>query len=237
MKIGIFGDSYADENIHRNIAKYPSWVELLKDNKNFEVCSFGMSGTSLYYSYTQFLKNHEQFDKIIFVITVPGRIMLPEYISVPDGDELWRHINNANTASQHIKRANTSHFKNACVAAKMYYEYLFDLEKEELYHRLLIDEIKRIRSDAIMVDTASPIIGKVTLSEISKKEILGAGLPIELFHSNDRRMCHLSKENNIRLSRLAKRWIDGEAVNLKFEDFTVPDASEIRYLLGTKAIC
>jgi hypothetical protein len=235
MKIGIFGDSYADEDIHNDIAKYPSWVKLLRSNKHFEINSFGMSGTSLYYSYKQFLNNHKNFDKIIFVVTVPGRIMIPEYIAVPENNELLRHINNAKISLEHFKKSTTLEFKNACIAAKMYYEYLFDLEKEELYHRLMVEEIKRIRSDVIIVYTASPIIGEVSLSEISKREITGANLPIKLFFSNDRRMCHLSKENNIRLANLAERWINGEAVNLKFEDFIVPEAIEIRHLFGTKA--
>ena len=75
LKVGIFGDSYADPISHghdnfKDMDKL-GWPNLLKSN--YEVGLHGKTGSSIFYSYQQFLKYHEQYDKIVFVVTNPER--------------------------------------------------------------------------------------------------------------------------------------------------------------------
>lgn len=65
MKIGVFGDSYADPN------PWPetSWIHYLSTEKNIEIQTFAASGTSHWWSYKEFLNNYTKFDVVIFCHT------------------------------------------------------------------------------------------------------------------------------------------------------------------------
>jgi hypothetical protein len=65
MKIGVFGDSFADPNPWRET----SWVHYLGNEENIEIETFASSGTSHWWSYKKFLKNYTKFDVVIFCHT------------------------------------------------------------------------------------------------------------------------------------------------------------------------
>jgi hypothetical protein len=69
--IGIFGDSYADPLVggSEDLA-YKSWVYQLRDS----MITHGKGGTSILWSYRQFLRHHEKYDRIIFIMTNPDRL-------------------------------------------------------------------------------------------------------------------------------------------------------------------
>jgi hypothetical protein len=69
MKIGVFGDSYADPNPWRET----SWIHYLSSEKNIEIQTFSASGTSHWWSYKEFLNNYTKFDAVIFCHTSPMR--------------------------------------------------------------------------------------------------------------------------------------------------------------------
>jgi hypothetical protein len=93
MKIGIFGDSFADEN--RMSGK--SWIENLRDNN--DVTSFGVGGTSLEWSYDKFLNNHNDYEVIIFLATEARRMHMWDYRT---NKELLYHINSDNSKNEII---------------------------------------------------------------------------------------------------------------------------------------
>jgi hypothetical protein len=69
MKVGIFGDSFADP-IKFNESENFSWPVLL--SKEFTLSKkdcYAQQGTSHWWSYEQFLKNYKKYDTIIFVHT------------------------------------------------------------------------------------------------------------------------------------------------------------------------
>jgi hypothetical protein len=65
MKIAFYGNSFAEDEGH----KPESWLDKLARKFNAEWVSFGKGGSSLYYSYDKFLKNHKDYDLNIFVVT------------------------------------------------------------------------------------------------------------------------------------------------------------------------
>lgn len=74
IKVGIFGDSYA--NAEHGHGKFPEMRDnawFYKLDSQYEVCSYGVAGASNYYSYTEFLQHHSKYDKNIFLISYPGR--------------------------------------------------------------------------------------------------------------------------------------------------------------------
>ena len=93
MKIGIFGDSFADEHLKPS----KSWIECLRDNYEYnEVTSFGYGGTSLEWSYNNFLEHYHKYDRIIFIMTDHRR---QHFFDKKSGKELLFHL----TKNQSIK--------------------------------------------------------------------------------------------------------------------------------------
>lgn len=72
MKIGVYGDSFAC-SLDRPSIIY-AWYNLLpKYIPEATVKSFGQTGTSVFHSYNKFLETHQDFDKVIFLVSEPGR--------------------------------------------------------------------------------------------------------------------------------------------------------------------
>lgn len=95
MRIGIFGDSFADENLKPG----KSWIENLRDNN--DVISFGVGGTSLEWSYNNFLNNHSDYEVIIFLATEARRMHMWDYRT---NKELLYHINSNNSKNEIIQK-------------------------------------------------------------------------------------------------------------------------------------
>lgn len=82
MKIAIYGDSYA--------ARYPKarkeihWYNILSKLLNVEINTFARVGSSLYFSYINFLENYEKYDCNIFLVTNPYRYTRPIRIANDD---------------------------------------------------------------------------------------------------------------------------------------------------------
>lgn len=85
MKIGIYGDSYADTP---DRTKSTNWFNILsklifddkpllnnltKDSSKITIDNFGKGGSSLYFSYKNFLETSTDYDLVIFLVTEPHR--------------------------------------------------------------------------------------------------------------------------------------------------------------------
>lgn len=70
MSIGIFGDSYADAqpNVNR------SWMYHFGNIKNDTFKTYGVSGSSIWYSFELFKKFYKKYSTVIFVYSYPHRI-------------------------------------------------------------------------------------------------------------------------------------------------------------------
>ena len=70
MRIGIYGDSYADPMKKNNT---PNWIDVLR-SKYTDVKSYGQAASNLFYSVDQFKKTRHLYDKIILLVTDPSRL-------------------------------------------------------------------------------------------------------------------------------------------------------------------
>lgn len=225
MKLGVFGDSYADEMIHVDIARYPSWITLLRNN--YEVESHGLGGSGLYYSFKLFLENYPKYDKIIFVATVPGRIHIPEWIEFTN--KYTRHVNSYDVAKLHLKiKGLSGTAKLALGAAMQYYMYLIDEEKERIIHGLMVEKVKQLRPDALILTTDGQ---PNSLTNINRHEIKSVGFPDEAISWNDKRVCHFSKRTNEFLAEKMLKWLNGEPPELNLEEWPKITKEEIANLL------
>ena len=69
MKIGVFGDSFADIT-ERHLF---GWPRMVHEQLGGTVGYHAWSGTSHWWSYQQFLKHHQNYDLVVFVHTSPSR--------------------------------------------------------------------------------------------------------------------------------------------------------------------
>jgi len=149
MQIGIFGDSYADNFIKAEYNPTPSYIKLLYE-KYGTLNYYAQGGSSLYYSYLQFKKHHEKSDRNIFVRTVDGRLYIPGHMV---GNKNGLNIANRGNAEQiAVNTKYTDAEIEIAKAAIMYFDYLLDIEKDSLVNKFLLEEIKKIRPDTIIID-------------------------------------------------------------------------------------
>jgi hypothetical protein len=231
MKVAIFGDSFADEKIHKKEAKYKSWVEILREKYYPDLTCYGEAGSSLYFSYDKFIDNQSKYDKIIFITTTNGRITIPNYIKFKEHDDayLMYHLNGVETAESHFTRPHimTPEGIRATQAGIEYFKYLHDPIYDARMRSLMKDSIKNIRSDSILVDTLNPGLSDISYYEFSPH----GGRPAEMWEYHDFRMCHLSKRNNEILAEKMFEWCNGAPVHINVKDFEIPSREELFRLL------
>jgi len=75
MNIGIYGDSFAEYNPFGHNNQWP--VILGKKFADSNITNYAISGSSVYYSYKQFLNNYHKHDINIFLVTNPYRYTKP----------------------------------------------------------------------------------------------------------------------------------------------------------------
>lgn len=83
--IGVFGDSYTGQADGPS-AKY-HWSTLLAKHYDCEMKNYGTGGSSIYFSYKQFLENHHKHDLNIFLITETSRYIKP--VTLYSGKEIY----------------------------------------------------------------------------------------------------------------------------------------------------
>jgi len=249
MKVAVFGDSYADENIVKSKFNYKSWVEILREKYYPDLTCYGTSASSLYFSYDLFLEHQNKFDKIIFIYTGAGRITIPKYIKFKEdprnsiehinkhtNSHIMYHVANIATAEDHLLDHHNLMTEEGALATKAaveYFKYLYDFEYELKMHNLMKDSIKAIRNDVVGIDITphgQPKHGQpkpLGLFDISMYES-----PISIDKSDwmkkyiDCRTCHLSPRNNEILADKIFEWCNGKPVHIDLNDFEKPTEEE-----------
>lgn len=225
MKIAIFGDSFAINGTKNPTA---SWVDLLSGV--YDVTNFAQNGSSLYYSADQFLKNHHNFDKIIFMVTDTGRLYLPDH----KVNRLIRHVaglSNVEAEIAELKKYNPNNLDKLKIltAVQDYFIYVQNRQFDQYVYDLTINDILSKRTDVILVPTTSKsrsfYKGKSFLLDISLNELTSWSMtakPSELMSLIDHRHAHLSVENNEILFKNVLKWLSGEPVSIDVDDYVQP---------------
>lgn len=204
MKIGIYGDSYADPR-----KKNPStdWIEILR-LKYTDVVTYGYAGSNLYYSVSQFKKTHHLFDKKILLVTSPFRVWAKNSNILPEAHRFfpspWFIKSYINFQKKHNKDPVSREHNIKLFEASMIYMSFISNKDEELYkHRLMLKDILSMDPDTILVPCfhLSEVDNvKGDLGLIVKKENKAWNITEEDFANfkiNDMRNCHMTAENHL----------------------------------------
>jgi hypothetical protein len=219
LKIGIFGDSFADENTFSN--EYAiAWPTMLRNTTKHSVTNYGIGGSSLYYSYQMFMKNYDKFDRIIFIVTNIGRLWIRNF---QDLDARLCHIPGISVIPERRKIFSSVEYKNFWDACESYYLHIQDFEKESNLHHLMIDKIKSLRPDTLLIPIDYPALENysgISLYEISELDYKHFNIgQDEKIKYNDIRPCHFNKFNTDVFYKKILQWLDTNEFILNLNEF------------------
>lgn len=236
MRIAVFGDSFAGTIIDDKAA----WPDMIGGRIILQ--NFAAGGTSLYWSIEKLIEKHQDFDTIIFFVTSKARIEVAKQIIPPNEPEEFSYIAGFTDACFKLERINTwpregidlNFWKNAYQSAVDYYKFFHNENKETLLHQLLIDKIKDIRSDAIIVNSFTN--EKIGMNEIYKMENSAWNITPEEINKNyyDKRSCHMTARNNEIFSKEMESYILGSRKSdfeIRLEKFVAPTSEEKSFYL------
>jgi len=208
LKVGIFGDSYADpiRHGHDNFRELDDigWPNLLQNN--YEVGLHALAGSSIYYSYQEFLKHHEKYDKIVFVVTDPIR-WVKGYKLIKDEDREI-HLSSYSTVENWLQSNPEIRVEDRSIleALKGYYLFLVDDPSCQVMANLMLNHMRQLRPDIILIPIARNLLNIDTVGFDTYLDLfhIDMGLETSLNHNKFlqknyeyRLACHLSKEMNI----------------------------------------
>ena len=216
MKIGVFGDSFASPS---ELNPSPNWLDILSTDYN--ITNYALQGSNLYFSVDLIKKNHLEYDKIILVVTSPGRLKIANWIPVdrPE-DRFIISITDYRFLNKNYDTITASYLE----AGNQYYTYLQDITYDSYIHNLMIKDVCSLRSDIILIpaflDSLLDVKG-YSMHHIFLKENTAWNLDWKATISQftDVRNCHMISENNQIFATKAKEWIDGKPVHIDLNDF------------------
>ena len=78
MKLAVYGDSFGVKNND----DHEFWVSNVVDKLGTSCENYCENSCSLFYSYKQFLNTQDNYDRIIFLATLPSRYTKPIFIKI-----------------------------------------------------------------------------------------------------------------------------------------------------------
>lgn len=214
MKIAIYGDSFAVDS-SKNPRKL-GWVDHL--SKKYNITNYAKQGSSLYYSYKEFLRTQAYYDKIIFLVTNFGRLY------VPNADQ--PHIPGLYNAKKYLRES--IYDKEKYQAAIDFFLHLQNDNYESDIHRLILKEITNLRPNELYV----PCFGQSLISDWKFCTMMDIQLIDFQFYKIDPtafgesaielRNCHMNDENNFIFYNKILEWIESGNFKMAIEDFSTP---------------
>lgn len=175
IKILLLGDSFADPD-HAKKEDFVCYYHEL--TKHYQITNFGLTGSNLQYSYRLYQIHKNNYDKVIVMVTAPGRLRLPEI-----GNSLLNEMTGAKT--EFLPNLWTvrgmklqSHYQNANAqkilsAAEDYFLYLSNAEDNMLCQDLMVEKMKNDNTLLLPCFKESWTSVEHNLFEISNLELTG----------------------------------------------------------------
>ncbi len=209
MKIAIFGCSFACPSSNTGMPNFNSngrsWMKILTEDFNQNITTYGLSGSSVYYSYIKFKENYKKYDKIVFLGTYPDRKYCPNFFYKP-------HIGFYNTDKRFAK---LEYYE----LVKTYYTYFHNSKEADDMRELMIEDIKKIGGNTTLYIDSTLTLDRVTAMEEIRR--------INKQNSPDHRWCHMSNENNFIFASQINDWINGKPFTFAINAFKKPTVKEL----------
>jgi hypothetical protein len=211
MKIGIFGDSFADKNWQSNI-----WWRHLSSEFGHNVQCFGEGGSSILFSAQKIQQYGQQFDLVIWALTSPNRISF-------EHETEFYHVNSVDQ----LYNGNNLHVKTQFQAAHDYLTYLHNWDDETLVGKSLVYYLQQtLRNILIVPCFPPPMSAKFNLYNLCEWEadfyFPNKSIPEIYREYQDLRAGHLTDENNRILAKLINNQLTPGIFQTDYNNFVTP---------------
>lgn len=223
MKLGIFGDSYADVGRPARTSNdflTDSWPGIMKSkNPMYQIDYFALSGTSYWYSYSKFLENYKKYDTIVFVHTNPSR-----WPNLPESEGVGTQWNigylkgsdTLNELNKYFFDIFPDNFRTF-ISNNIYRSVCELCEKQNIYLINIIafnDEYQTIYQSKFPTIYG---IDKLSWTERIRSNNIDHNLNefISETKSGDKRYCHLNQHNNNKVADIILDLIYNKKINVE----------------------
>jgi hypothetical protein len=211
MKIGVFGDSFADKNRPDKI-----WWQHLKNVYKHDVECFGECGSSILFSAQKILSLGQHFDLIIWALTHPGRISF-------ETNGTYYHINSIDTDYD-----GTDLYVRKQVQAVHDYQLLIQHhEDEDLIGKSLVSYLQNTLNNILIIPCfPMPLLARFNLYQLCEQEAqfyFPNKNIVEIYQDyQDLRPGHLTDENNCILAELVNDNLTSGIFQTEYSKFVTP---------------
>ena len=153
MKIGIFGDSFSQHCMHLQFpqvsleeqAKRRAWWDYLSEIDGIELTNHSVSGSSLYYSYHEFLKYHQNYDYIIVLVTSWGRTWLPQLKTI------FPWVPGIRQAEVNLKICRDEDDRKILESLIDYYVYVEHKDYSIDMHKIMCKDMRNLHTNTLLI--------------------------------------------------------------------------------------
>lgn len=214
MKIGVFGDSFADKTWHTDI-----WWRQLGTVHNHQVECFGECGASILFSAQQINKSAKNYDLVIWALTTPGRFSLQDKIKTV-------HVKN----SQDAHSALDLHVQKQINICQDYLAYVFDWEQENFVGESIALHLQeKYKNIMILPCFPVPLSTAFNLYQLSEQEAQGyfpgKSIPDIYTEYQDLRPGHITLDNQCILAKLINENLQAGIFQTSYSNFVKPSQS------------
>lgn len=218
MKIGVFGDSFADPGTcqSRSIA----WWRYLQDKHGHVVNCHGQPGSSIAYSASLILANYQAYDVNIWCLTSPNRFSVKMHTG-----EYFHSAMFVSHEGKILPGRLPDELKDISEACKNYYKYLSDWQTDNLIGRSVAHYIQQQVSNLIIIPCfRTPLEANFNLYQVSGLEmdcVLPGQSPTHILRMyDDTRSCHLTNANNELLADMLHADLAPRIFTASYQDFS-----------------
>lgn len=151
MKVAVYGDSYADT---KNVVTETSWISFLRRNLandygDVSIDNYGKGGSSLYFSYTNFVETNHKYDLVIFLATEPHRYPIA-FKPAKLGREMYI------TSVPHVVKIEKSYSHLFSAEEKLFLKNLkgwFDASNQDFnteVAEIILDNVERLHPNVVI---------------------------------------------------------------------------------------
>lgn len=222
MKIGVFGDSFADRADHPHNT---AWWRYLQNKHGHDVTCYGEPGSSIPFSAALILKNHEAYDVNIWCLTSPNRFS----VKMPSG-EVFHSAMFVNHEGLDLMSPMPDEIKDFALACKYYHKYLNDWKTDSLIGRSVAHYIQQQVPNLIIIPCfRHPLQSDFSLYQLSVLEmdsLMPGATPSQVLRSyHDTRSCHLTNANNELLADMLNANLEPRVFTADYQDFSLDEAT------------
>lgn len=211
MKIGVFGDSYAEKTASDDI-----WFNILKNKYNHQVESFGQGGSSINFSARLIQQLASNYELVIWCVTTPGRFSF-------NVDNIQHHVTTAwDRCNKDNIEISTKH--RVCIE---YLKYVFDWEEENFVGRSVVSYVTSTCTNVLVIPCFPPPLDSdfnlYTLCEQEAQHYFPKKSIPEIYQQfEDLRPGHITPENQEILAKLINNNLSPGIFQTSYSNFVKP---------------